>query len=85
MSAVIIFNDNNFSGDSLAVDGDIFDFSATRFNDQGSSIIINQGTWEFCTDANFQGQCKILGQGQYPSVQDVGIPNDSISSVRRRG
>ncbi|MFZ2614587.1 MAG: beta/gamma crystallin-related protein, partial [Anaerolineae bacterium] len=33
-------------------------------------------------DNGFQGQCVIKGQGDYPNPNSIGLPNDSISSVR---
>jgi Beta/Gamma crystallin len=83
MAIVTLFNDINFGGDALGSDTDIFDLSATRFNDLASSIVITEGTWTFCTDANLQGACTVLGPGSYSWVEDFGIPNDTISSFRR--
>lgn len=85
MAAVVLYNDINFGGDSLGSDGDIFDLSATNYNDQASSIVIHEGTWTFCTDADMQGTCQVLGPGNYGWVEDVGIPNDTISSLKRVG
>lgn len=85
MAAVVLYNDINFGGDALGADSEILDMSATNYNDQASSIVINEGTWTFCTDANLQGTCKVLGPGSYAWVEDVGIPNDTISSFRRVG
>lgn len=33
-------------------------------------------------DNGFQGQCVVKGQGDYPNPNSIGLPNDSISSVR---
>lgn len=46
-----------------------------------SSIRISSGTWEFCSDANFQGRCMTFDK----DVQSL-VPmnfNDTISSMRR--
>jgi hypothetical protein len=82
MSAVILYNDANFSGDSLASDGDIYDMSATNYNDKTSSIQVNSGKWRFCTDANFGGSCFEISEGSYPNM---GGYNDQISSFKRVG
>lgn len=61
--------------------------SLDDFNDLASSIVIREGHWQFFTDANFQGQTgpSSLGPGTYSWVEDVGIPNDAISSVKLVG
>lgn len=33
-------------------------------------------------DNGFQGQCVVKGQGDYPNPNSIGLPNDSVSSVR---
>jgi hypothetical protein len=82
MAAVILYNDINFSGDSLASDNDIYDMSATNYNDKTSSIQINSGRWMFCTDSNFNGSCFEIGEGRYPNMEGY---NDHISSFKRVG
>jgi len=36
-------------------------------------------------DANYSGQCVVKGTGQYPNPGAVGLPNDSISSIKVGG
>jgi Beta/Gamma crystallin len=36
----------------------------------------------FSTDSNYQGACVVLGIGDYPTATSIGLPNDSISSLR---
>ena len=33
-------------------------------------------------DANYQGSCSIRGIGQYSNSSNLGVPNDSVSSIR---
>jgi len=83
---VILFEHINFRGahkhvfveeSNLAAPDDNF------FNDRVSSFIILEGTWTFWRDINFSGpKSQPLGVGSFPSwVENVGIPNDSISSL----
>ena len=45
---------------------------------------MTSGTWQFFRDSNFVGPASnVLGPGNYNWVESVGIPNDSVSSVRR--
>ena len=44
-------------------------------------MLIEGGTWMFCTDAGFRGSCYTLGPGQYASLpRDV---DRRIASARR--
>ena len=51
------------------------------FNDRASSMRVERGYWMFCTDANFMGDCRTFGPGDYPNAV-VGLTN-RISSGRR--
>jgi len=53
---------------------------ATGFNDRASSMRVERGYWMFCTDANFMGECRTFGPGDYPQL--AGLSN-RISSGRR--
>jgi hypothetical protein len=55
------------------------------WNDKISSIIVVSGTWRFYEHANLGGQFWDLGPGYYHWVEEVGIPNDIISSFQPIG
>lgn len=84
-AVVTLYNDINFGGDALGSDTEISDLSFTAYNDKASSINITEGTWAFYTDANYQGTSVTLNPGSYSWVENVGLPNDTISSFRRIG
>ena len=44
--------------------------------------MIERGRWEVCNDAQFSGNCIVLGRGQYDSLAAIGL-NDRVSSLRR--
>lgn len=77
---VVIFAGQNFTGGSRTLSGRMDSFDTIGFNDVVSSIIVNRGTWQFCTDANFRGNCQTLGPGRYPSLS--GNLTNQISSAR---
>ena len=66
--------------------GRTFDFSGAasagvgRFNDRASSVEVRRGRWQLCTDADFSGQCMVLGPGRHGLS---GPFHDGISSLRR--
>jgi hypothetical protein len=79
---VILYWDADFGGESWRTNLN-YSYVGDHWNDQTSSIIVVSGTWQFWRDANFQGigdNPWILGPGYYNWVENVGIPNDTISS-----
>lgn len=79
-SSVILYGDEGLRGRSMALSGNVVDLGQTGFNDVAASLVIQSGYWEFCSDANFRGQCRVLGPGQYRRLDPALVR--SISSVR---
>jgi hypothetical protein len=77
---VELFEHDDFQGRRLNVRGDLGDLQENNFNDMVSSLIVNRGRWELCTDARYRGNCKTFGPGRYPNVRGY---NDEFSSIRR--
>jgi hypothetical protein len=50
------------------------------FNDRASSLRVESGYWIFCSDAEFRGECRTFGPGDYSSIPNL---NNVISSGRR--
>ena len=81
-SRAILYEGANFSGRSFAIDNDVVaNFSGTGFNDRAASLVVEGGYWIFCSDANFNGECRTFGPGEYRSLPwDI---DRKISSGRR--
>jgi hypothetical protein len=79
---VVLYENDNFGGRSIDLSQGIDDLQQRGFNDRVSSLVIRQGLWEFCSDADFRGQCITLGPGRYPTMGSWNL-NDKLSSVRR--
>lgn len=77
----ILFSDHDLRGANLVIDGDLPNLDGSRFNDRASSIRIEGGYWQFCSDAGYRGDCRTFGPGDYPNLSD-GFEG-KISSVRR--
>ncbi len=79
---VVLYELPNFGGQSVVIDRvAIPNLQKVGFNDRASSIVIQSGTWTFCTDLSFRGDCRTLGPGQY-----AWLPLDvdrKIASARR--
>ena len=62
---LILFDNDNLRGRSIAISDGIADLQRAAFNDAAASMVIEGGAWEVCTDAYFRGECRVMGPGQY--------------------
>ena len=78
----ILYEGSNFSGRQFVVESNqVRNLADTGFNDRASSLRIERGYWLFCSDANYDGECRTFGPGDYPNLPP-GL-NHRISSGRR--
>ncbi len=77
---VTLYDGDDLRGRSMAVSGTVADLGAAGFNDAAASMVVQNGYWEFCSDAHFRGQCRVFGPGQYRRLEPALYR--SISSVR---
>lgn len=79
---VMLYEGTNFRGRSLMVDETLLaDLRGSGFNDRVSSLRVESGYWIFCSEANFHGQCRTFGPGDYAQLPP-GL-DDRVSSGRR--
>lgn len=81
VGAVVLFENGDFSGQSMVLQEPVMNLRSVGMNDRTSAIEVHGGTWEFCTDKEFSGHCMLLGPGRY--ILDARF-NDRISSLRPR-
>jgi hypothetical protein len=78
----ILYSGHGMSGRTFEIDRDVVrNLERVGFNDRASSLTVLNGYWIFCSDANFEGDCRTFGPGDYPN-----LPFDldrKISSGRR--
>ena len=79
---LLLFEHDNFDGRRVASSGDMADFGAVDFAHRVSSVVIEGGTWQLCSEPHYRGQCIVLGPGRHPSMRAHGL-NDAIASARR--
>ena len=60
-----LFDADGFLGHGINISNDTANLENVGFNDATQSILIERGTWEFCTNANYRGVCRVLGPGYY--------------------
>ena len=78
-----LYQHQGFGGNQLTLRGYSPNITNFGFNDKASSIVVNSGRWQVCTDAEFKGYCAELVPGEYPSLDRQF--NDRISSAREVG
>jgi hypothetical protein len=81
---VILFSDDNFRGESLAVSGASGSLERAGFDNAAASLVVEGGRWMFCTEPYFRGDCTVMGPGRYRALRDAGLYR-SISSIRPVG
>ena len=78
---VVLYESQNFQGRAFTVSSDVLaNLNGTGMNDRAASLRVERGYWMFCTDANFLGECRTFGPGDYPSLSWF---TNRISSGRR--
>ena len=83
MADVTLYGREGFEGRSITTREPMRDLEDAGFAGRASSLVVRDGSYEFCTDSGFRGRCVILGPGRYPSLDAMGM-NDAIVSVRPR-
>ncbi|QBE63880.1 beta/gamma crystallin-related protein [Pseudoduganella lutea] len=77
---VELYGARNFSGDRVALGGDLHSLRSKDFNDRAGSLIVREGEWEVCEHDDYRGRCRVFGPGRYPAMEGL---NNQASSVRR--
>lgn len=79
---VTLFGQPDFRGRSIVIEQPIArDLARLGFDDRASSIRVERGYWLFCSDADFDGECRTFGPGDYPVLPPE--LDHRVSSARR--
>jgi hypothetical protein len=77
---IVLFQEDNYRGSQLRLDGENARLKLDRFDDRASSVRVMSGTWELCDDDAFRGRCVTVSRDE-PKLGRLGM-DDRISSVR---
>lgn len=77
--SITFYENDNFGGRQFTADRSVPNFDRTGFNDRARSVVVHDGRWEICVDADFNGSCSVLAPGNYPNL---GAYAGRVSSVR---
>jgi hypothetical protein len=65
----VLYEGHDFQGRSLPIARDVVrNLDRSGFNDRAGSLRVERGYWVFCSDANFEGECRTFGPGEYPNL-----------------
>jgi hypothetical protein len=78
---VVLYKSQNFRGPAQQVRGEVAHLEG-GFDGQASSLVIEHGTWQFCTGDHFTGRCKVLTPGRYPTLAWM---DDRVTSIKWLG
>jgi uncharacterized protein YcfJ len=78
---VTFYEREGFEGRSFTTAQRIGNLERFGFNDRASSAVVKGNRWEVCEDARFEGRCRVLRPGRYPTLAAMGVDN-RITSVR---
>lgn len=81
---VTFYETEQFGGRSFTADREVRNLKRFGFNDAASSAVVDEGRWEVCDQTRFEGRCRVLRPGNYPSLRAMGL-NNRISSVQAIG
>lgn len=80
---VTLYQQPGFEGRRMAVYDAVSNLKVSAFNMVAASVVVADGTWEACTEANFGGRCAQLVPGNYGQLS--GQLTAPIASIRQIG
>jgi len=79
---VELFDDPGFRGRRVPVHRDMDSLFQRNFDQQASSMVIHEGTWQVCTQPGYEGVCRVFREGEYPDLRRF---DNRIGSLKRVG
>ncbi len=82
---IILYDFFDFGGQSVTLTDSAPDLRDQNFDNDLESFRVISGTWRIHRDANYQdnsGPSLTVGPGDYPNIEQLGYPQDRMSSVR---
>jgi hypothetical protein len=82
--SVELYPRRQFRGTPTAIERDVRRLERRGVDEREvSSIVVNEGVWELCTEPRFRGECAIFQPGHYGRLGPA--LNNQVSSMRRVG
>ena len=81
-AAVELFDGPDFQGRRVPIRRDSDALQERGFDQQASSMVIHEGTWQVCTRPGYEGVCRVFREGEYPDLRRF---DNRIGSLKRVG
>jgi len=79
---MILYQYPNFAGPSATVEHKgAPDLDWAKFKDRAASLRVESGTWLVCSNIGYEGECRVVGPGNYPQLS--GVLSQGIYSARQ--
>ena len=82
VAAIELYARPDFHGRYMPIDRSTPSLEGTDFDQRASSLVVNEGRWQACSDPGYRGYCRVYEPGRY---DDLGRFNNAIGSLRRIG
>src|SRR5262245_11546892 len=74
---IALYEYPNFAGPRVTIDnGMARNLDWANFNNplhSAASVKVDSGNWKVCSQPAFQGDCRVIGPGEYPQISATGI------------
>ncbi|MEO0465511.1 MAG: beta/gamma crystallin-related protein [Pseudomonadota bacterium] len=77
---IVLYEDRDFRGRQLVIDGNVDSLNGRGFNNRASSVRVYSGRWQLCADTRYGGRCEIVDRN-VSRLANIDL-NDRITSVR---
>ena len=81
-AVVELFDGPDFQGRRVPIRRDAEALDERGFDQQASSMVIHEGTWQVCTRPGYEGVCRVFREGEYPDLHRF---DNHIGSLKRVG
>jgi hypothetical protein len=81
-AVVELFDGPAFQGRRLPIGRDAEVLADRGFDQQASSMVIHEGTWQVCTKPGYEGVCRVFREGEYPDLHRF---DNHVGSLKRVG
>jgi hypothetical protein len=78
--AIDLYARQDFRGRSIRLENNERDLSRKEFDGRASSVIVQEGVWELCSEPGFAGRCETFRPGQYRYLAGL---DERVSSARQ--
>jgi beta/gamma crystallin len=66
--SIELYGQPGFKGKTLELTRDTPDLETIGFNDRAASVVVNEGTWQLCSDGGYGGSCRTYAPGRYADL-----------------